>query len=703
MRTFTQFWHILANILLIVFILNSCSQTPQPPVAKKIPKADTLFGDVRIDNYYWLRDRNNPEVIQYLEAENAYTAAVMKHTEPLQKKLFQEMKSRIKETDLSVPVKKGDYYYYTRTEAGKQYSIYCRKKGSMDAPEEILLDVNQLAEGHEFLDIGKFAVSPDHQMLAYSVDTTGSETFTVYFKNLMNDKTLPEKIDNVYYPLEWANDNRTLFYTTLDDTKRPYRLYRYTIGEKSELVYQEDDLAYYLDLSKTRSGKYILMSLGSQITSEVHFLDADRPRGKLRLIEPRDYGVEYSVDHHDGHFYIVTNYQARNFRVMRTSVKQPARKYWKEFLPYEPEVKIDGVDCFKNHLVIYERRNGLKSMRIYNFKKRDIHSIKFPEPVYTYWSGSNPDYNADFVRFAYMSLVTPRTIYDYNMNTRELKLQKRQEVLGGYDPSQYQMERIYATAPDGVKIPMSLVYRKGLKKDGQNPALLYGYGSYGATSEPYFSSNRISLLDRGFVFAIGHIRGGGEMGRQWYEDGKFLKKKNTFTDFIACAEKLIEDRYTSPKKLAISGGSAGGLLMGAVTNMRPDLFKVVVAHVPFVDVVNTMLDETLPLTVIEYDEWGNPHKEEFYFYMKSYAPYENVEARAYPNILVTAGLNDPRVGYWEPAKWVAKLRDMKTDNNRLLLKTKMVAGHMGASGRYDNLKDVAFEYAFILDCLGIKE
>ncbi len=693
--------------ILGVTMITGCGKgVPKPPVAKKIPKADTLFGDVRVDNYYWLRDRNNPEVLDYLKAENEYALAVMKDTEGLQEKLYKEMLGRIKETDLSVPVKIDDYYYYTRTEEGKQYPIYCRKKGSLDAPEEVLLDQNKLAEGHDFCRLGVYKISPNHRFLAYSVDFAGSETYTLRIKDLQTGKLLADSIPNTYYSVEWANDNQTLFYTTLDETMRPFRLYRHRLGEQPQsdvLVFEEPDQAYYLSLAKTRSKAYLLINLNSMVTSEVWYLRANQPEGQFRVIHPRQHGMEYSVEHHGKYFFIVTNDNAKNFKVMRAPVNRPQKKYWKEFIPYDRKVKIDGVDAFKNHLVIYQRENGLKTIRIFNFANGENYRVKFPEDVYTYWAGDNPDYNTNLLRFTYTSFVTPRSVYDYNMDTRTWELKKQDEVLGGYNPDLYRSERVFATARDGTRVPISLVYRKGLKKDGKNPLYLYGYGAYGVSIDPSFSSSRLSLLDRGFVYAIAHVRGGGEMGRYWYEDGKLLKKKNTFYDFIDCAEYLIQQKFTSPEKLVISGGSAGGLLMGAVNNLRPDLFKVVLAHVPFVDVLNTMLDPTLPLTVIEYEEWGNPHQKEYYFYIKSYSPYDNVAAKKYPNMLVTAGLNDPRVSYWEPAKWVARLRDLKTDHNLLLLKTKMEAGHSGASGRYDYLKDLAFEYAFVFKCLGIKE
>ncbi len=695
-------------ILGAMMMMTNCGKKlPKPPVAKKIPKSDTLFGDVRVDNYYWLRDRKNPDVINYLKAENEYALAVMKDSEALQKKLYDEMLSRIKETDLSVPVKIDDYYYYTRTEEGKQYPIYCRKKGSLEAPEEVLLDQNKLAEGHDFCRLGVYKVSPNHRYLAYSVDFRGSETYTLRIKDLQTGELLPDSIPNTYYSVEWANNNRTLFYTTLDRTMRPYRLYRHSLGEQPDsdvLVFEEPDQAYYLSLTKTRSKAYLLINLNSMVTSEVWYLRADRPEGQFRVIHPRQHGMEYYVEHHGKEFYIVTNdNDAKNFKVMVAPVSRPGKKNWKEFIPHNRAVKIDAVDAFQNYLVVYQRENGLKTIRIFDFVSGKDHRIQFPEEVYTYWPGDNPVYNTDWLRFTYTSFITPRTVYDYNMKTRKWELKKRDEVLGGYDPNQYQSERVFAIARDGTKVPISLVYRKGLKKNGKNPLYLYGYGAYGVSIDPSFSSSRLSLLNRGFVYAIAHVRGGGEMGRYWYEDGKLLKKKNTFYDFIDCAEYLIKQKFTNPEKLVVSGGSAGGLLMGAVNNFRPDLFKVVLAHVPFVDVLNTMLDPTLPLTVIEYEEWGNPHQKEYYFYIKSYSPYDNVEAKNYPNMLVTAGLNDPRVSYWEPAKWVAKLRDLKTDHNLLLLKTKMGAGHSGASGRYDYLKDLAFEYAFVFKCLGIKE
>jgi oligopeptidase B len=701
-------WSTLFLFSLIFVCFSTCiaQQSITPPVAKIVPKADTLFGDIRIDNYFWLRDRANLEVMKYLETENSYTEAVMKPTEEFQEQLYKELLGRIKETDLSVPEKIDDYYYYTRTEEGKQYPINCRKKGSLEASEEILLDQNALAVGHKYLEVGVFKISPDHQLLAYSVDTTGSEAYTLYVKDLNTGKLLGDEIPNTYYSSEWANDNKTIFYTVLDEAKRPYKLYRHTLGTKpmeDVVVYFEPDQAYELSLMKTKSKEYLLMNLESETTSEVHYLKADHPTEDFKVIHPRQHEMEYSVDQHGDKFFIVTNEGAKNFKLVEAPVSDPSLGNWKEVIPYSDSVKIDDIDLFKNHLVVYERERGLKRIHVLNLTTNEGHYVDFPEPVYTFWQARNPDFNTNLLRFNYTSLITPRSVFDYNMDTKTRELKKQDEVLGGYDPSLYQSERVFAKAEDGTMIPISLVYKKGMVKDGKNPLFLYGYGAYGISSEPSFSSNHLSLLNRGFIYAIAHVRGGGEMGRYWYDDGRLLHKKNTFTDFIACAEQLIAEEYTTNDKLVINGVSAGGLLIGAVNNMRPDLFKIVIAEVPFVDVLNTMLDPSLPLTVIEYEEWGNPTNKEYYDYMKSYSPYDNVEAKNYPNMLITAGLNDPRVSYWEPTKWTAKLRAKKTDQNRLLLKTKMESGHFGATGRYDYLRDVAFEYAFIFDVLGIKK
>ena len=721
-KRFSAFLSLIVFFTLIFLFISGCGrskfdarsfhttfkdkQSITPPVAKTIPKSDTLHGDVRIDNYYWLRDRSNPEVIEYLEAENRYTEAMMKHTEKFQERLYKELLGRIKETDLSVPEKMDNYYYYSRTEEGKQYPIFCRKKGALDAEEEILLDQNELSIGHKYLAVGVYQVSPDHGLLAYSVDTTGSEIYTLYIKDLDKNELFKEEISNIGYTAAWANDNKTIFYTELDDARRPYKLYRHTLGtdpNQDMFIYHEKDDAFFLDISKTKDREYLIMELGSNTTTEVRYLKADLPSDTFKVIHPRQHEMEYYVEHHGDKFYIITNDNAKNFKLMKVSVYSPEKENWEEVIPHRDSVKIEAFDVFKDHLVVYERESGLKKIRITNLINDEIHYVDFPEPVYTFWQGRNPDFNTNILRFNYTSLVIPRSVFDYNMSTRTRELKKQYEVLGGYDPSLYQSERIFTKAQNGTIIPISLVYKKGMVKDSSNPLLLIGYGAYGASFEPYFSSNRLSLLDRGFIYAIAHVRGGGEMGRYWYEQGKLLNKMNTFTDFISCAKHLIAEKYTSSDKLVISGGSAGGLLIGAVTNMRPDLFKTVIADVPFVDVLNTMLDPSIPLTVIEYEEWGNPNKKEYYDSIRSYSPYDNVEAKEYPNVLITAGLNDTRVSYWEPAKWTAKLRALKTDKNILLLKTNMGAGHMGASGRYDYLKDIAFEYAFILDLFGIEE
>jgi oligopeptidase B len=692
-------------MLTIIHSLFAGAEDIKPPVAEIIPKLDIMQDEQRTDNYFWLRDKSNPKVIEYLEAENRYTEAVMKHTEPFQEQLYQELLGRIKETDLTVPEKLDDYFYYTRTETGKQYRIYCRKQGSLDAAEEILLDGNALAEGHDYMAIGAYEVSPNHQLLAYAINTTGDEKFTLRVKDLSTGELLPDEVPNIYYGVEWANDNQTLFYTTLDDTKRPYKLHRHKLGSDSQedaLVYHETDESFYLHLGKTRSNAYLLMNLESNNTSEVHYLEADDPTGDFKVFQPRRREVEYSVEHHSDRFLIVTNVDAKNFKLIEAPVDAPSEANWKEVISHREAVKLDGVSPFQNHLVVYERENGLKQIRIFELATNEVHSVDFPEPVYTFWGGGNREFNTNILRFHYSSFITPNSVFDYNMDAKTRELKKQEEVLGEYDPSRYESQRIFAEAADGTEVPVSLVYKKGMTQDGNNPLLLIGYGSYGISIDPNFASNGLSLLDRGFIVAIAHIRGGGEMGRPWYESGKLLNKKSTFTDFITCAEHLIAENYTTSDKLVIQGGSAGGLLMGAVMNIRPELFKAVLAHVPFVDALNTMLDASIPLTVIEYEEWGNPNEKPYYDYIRSYSPYDNIEAKNYPNLLVTAGLNDPRVHYWEPAKWTAKLRASKTDSNRILLKTEMGSGHGGPSGRYDALKETAFEYAFILDVLGIE-
>ena len=669
----------------------------KPPVAKTVPYAITVHGDTRIDNYFWLRDRSDPDVMAYLEAENRYTEEVMNEWLPLQRTLYQEIIGRIKLTDLTVPVKRDDYFYYLRTEEGRSYSIYCRKHGSLDAPEEILLDANVLAEGQKYFRLGNFSVSPDHRLLAYSTDVVGDEDYTIFVKDLARGELQADQIRNTYYTLEWANDSRTFFYTVLDAARRPYQVFRHGLGSgDDELVYQEDDARFSLALSKTRSRRFVFIELSSSLTSEIRYFEADDPRGEIRLIAPRRQDIEYDASHHGGFFYIRTNEAAKNFRLMRARLTNLERESWEEVIPARQGVTIEALDSFEDFLVIYERERGLEQICIRDSEGALSHYIDFPEPVYTVGTTGNVEYRTKTLRFTYESLVTPFSVFDYDLETRARELKKQYEVLGGYDSSQYRSERIFATAPDGIEVPISLVYRKGFVKNGESPLLLYSYGAYGASIDPSFSSDRLSLLDRGFVYAMAHVRGGGDLGEEWHDQGKLLSKRNTFTDFIACAEHLISEHYTSSAHLAIQGGSAGGLLVGAVLNMRPELFHAAVGKVPYVDALNTMLDPTLPLTISEYEEWGNPADLKYYEYIKSYAPYENVEAKEYPILLVTAGLNDPRVSYWEPTKWVAKLRALKRGDRLLLLKTQMGSGHFGPSGRYETIRETAFDYAFLL-------
>ena len=695
-------------VALLSLALTSVGQQagPVPPIAKKVPRTTTVFGVTMTDNYYWMRERGNPNVLAYLKAENAYTDSVMKPTEPLQEKLFKEMKARIKETDLSVPVKKGNYYYYTRTVENEQYRILCRKEGSLDAAEQVLLDLNQLAAGHDYCGLGVYEVSPDQQLLAYAMDYAGNERYQLRFKDLRTGQLLPELVDSVATSLEWAADNRTVFYAVADSSWRDYRLYRHQLGAdpaKDALIYEEPDESFSIYISKSKSEQYLFLNARSETSAEVRFLAADNPEGQFKIICPRQKEMEYEVEHHGDTFLIVTNDQAKNFKLVEAPVENPGKENWKEVIGNRENVKLDAIDVYRGYIALFERSEGLPRIRIWNLTTGDIRSIEFPEVVYSCYGSDNPDYESKLLRFIYMSLVTPRTVYDYDMETGQRELKKQDEVLGGYDPSQYQVERLWATAPDGMRVPVSVVYRRGLPRNGRNPLYLQAYGAYGISSDVYFTPNRFSLLDRGFIFAEAQVRGGGEMGRYWYDDGKVLKKKNTFTDFIAVAEHLIREQYTSPDRLVISGGSAGGLLIGAVLNMRPDLFAAAVADVPFVDLINTMSDPDVPLTVVEYEEWGNPGIEEQFRYMLSYSPYDNVKAQAYPAMLITGGLNDTRVQYWEPAKWTAKLRATKTDHNLLLLRVNMGAGHGLSSGRYDRLHEIAFEYAFLLDVLGLTD
>jgi oligopeptidase B len=698
-----------------------------PPVARREPVEHVLHGDRRVDHYAWLRHKENPEVIAYLKAENAYTNAILKPTEPFQEKLYQEMLGRILQTDLSVPYQLRGYHYFTRTEEGKQYAFHCRRRDAEGAAEELLLDLNALAEGHSFLALSAFEVSEDNHLLAFSTDTTGFRQYLFQVRDLRTGSTLPVRIERVT-SVAWASDNRTLFYTVEDETtKRSHRLHRHVLGssEPDPLLYEESDERFRIEVERTRSGEFLLLTIASHTASEVRFLRADQPGGEFRLIAPREDNHEYYADHHpgrlaaghpglnrnlnDGVFYIRTNSGGRTFRLMAAPVNDPSREFWRDVIPHRPDVMLAGAEVFQTHLVLFEREGGLPCLRIVDLTSdaantlEASHRIEFGEPAYNASLGENPEFGASHVRFQYESFVTPRSIFDYDVGTRERILRKQQPVLGGYDAGKYAIERLHAGTADGTRVPVSIVYRRDTPRDGSAPLLLYGYGNYGISVPVNFNSNRLSLLDRGVIFAVAHIRGGGELGKPWHDAGRMRQKRNTFTDFISAAEHLILQRYTVPEKFAIEGGSAGGLLMGAVTNMRPDLFRMVISHVPFVDVLNTMLDASLPLTVGEYEEWGNPQIAEDYFYMKSYCPYTNLERKAYPAILAKTGLNDSQVMYWEPAKYVAKLRTLKTDGNPLLLKINMGAGHGGASGRYDYLREIALDYAFFLTHLGIGE
>lgn len=675
---------------------------PTPPVAPKRPKRLTAHGDTRVDDYYWLREKDSPEVLAYLKAENAYADAIMKPAEELQETLYQEFLARIKQTDLSVPYRKGGYFYYSRTEDGKQYRIYCRKAGSPDAAEEIILDVNALAEGERFMRLGEFQVSDDGNLLAYSTDNTGFREYTLHVKNLGTGEIGPERIGKAK-SVAWAADNRTLFYTVDDDAKRPYRLYRHRLGASDDdLLYEEKDERFRIFVERSRSMKYIFLECASLTTSEFRHLPAGTPGGKFTLIAPREQKHEYQVDHGGDLFYIRTNDRGRNFRVVTAPVASPGRENWKEIIPHSDEIMRSGLQVFAGHYVVQEREESLRQLRVTDVRTGESHRIGFPEPVYTVFPSDNEEFDTASYRFSYESLTTSKSIFDYDVKSRGRTLLKQEEVLGGYDPGDYQSERTYAIASDGVRIPVSIVHRKGVERNGKNPTLLKAYGSYGYPYPAEFEHDRVSLLDRGFVVALAHIRGGGEMGKKWHDGGRMFTKRNTFTDFIAAAEMLITEKYTSRDHLAINGVSAGGLLMGAVSNMRPDLFKVVLNHVPFVDVLTTMLDEDIPLTVGEFEEWGNPKIKEQYDYLKTYCPYTNIAARDYPTILVKTSYDDSQVMYWEPAKYVAKLRALKTDDNPLVFKINMAGGHGGSSGRYDKLRENAFDYAFLLTQFGVE-
>ena len=693
-----------ASIILFSTGLIMTETAPQPPIAKRVEHKEVRHGETVVDYYYWLREKANPEVMQYLEAENAYTEAETRPLKPFEDALYKEMLGHIKQTDLSVPVRENGYFYYSRTEEGKQYPIQCRRRGTMDAPEETLLDLNDLAKGLKFLSLGAFRVSDDGNLLAYTTDDTGFRQYRFHVKDLRTGQVLPDTAERVT-SLVWAADNKTIFFTTEDAvTKRSDLLFRYALGSnKPEELYNEKNELYRIHLTRTRDKKFVLLDIGATDSTEVRYLPADQPNGPFRTFLAREKDHKYDVDHREGLFYVRTNRNAKNYRVVTAPESDPRPENWKEFLPHRKDVLIENLALFKDYAVAHEKSEALDRLRVLDFQTGQWMPIQFPEPVYSVFPAGNPEYDTRLFRYNYQSLITPSSVFDYDMHTHQGTLLKQQEVPGGYDPRQYVSERLWATARDGVKVPVSVVYRKGLQRDGKAPLFLYAYGSYGFGTPPAFSSNRLSLLDRGFTYAIAHIRGGNEMGEAWHDDGMLMKKKNTFYDFIDSAEFLMQEKWTSKGRLLIEGGSAGGLLMGAVVNFRPDLFKAVHEAVPFVDVMNTMMDASLPLTVGEYLEWGNPNEKTAYDYMKSYSPYDNLEMRAYPAILVTTSLNDSQVMYWEPAKYVARLRPLKTDKNPLLLKVNMGAGHGGSSGRYDRLHQTAFEYAWLMSQVGIVE
>ncbi|WP_432419575.1 S9 family peptidase [Flavobacterium lacustre] len=699
-------------VIFVTSFTNTKAQTMSTdllaPKAKVIPKSLEKHKDIRIDNYFWMNERENPEVIDYLNQENAYYNSMTAHTKDFQKDLFEEMKGRIKEDDQSVPYLYNGYYYITRFEIGQDYPIYSRKKGSLSANEEILFNCNDLAKGHSFFQLGGLSVSPDNKFATFGVDTVGRRIYTIQIKNLETGEILSDKIENVTGGSVWANDNKTIFYTRQDKvTLRADKIFRHKLGTNSAddvLVFDEKDDTFNVSVSKEKSKKYIVIGSGSTLTTEYRILNSDNPDGEFTVFQPRVRGLEYSISHFGDSFYVLTNKdKATNFKLMKTPENATSKENWKDLIPHRKEVLIEDIEIFRNYLVVEERSNGLNHIRIMPWSGAGEYYLPFGSETYNAYTTTNVDFDTDVLRYSYQSLATPSSVIDFNMTTKEKEIKKEQQVLGGkFDKSNYIEERIWATATDGTKVPISMVYRKELKKDGKNPLLLYAYGSYGITMDTYFSSTRLSILDRGFIFAIAHIRGGEDLGRQWYEDGKLLKKKNTFTDFIDCSKHVIKEKYTSPEHLYAEGGSAGGLLMGAVVNMAPELYNGVIAQVPFVDVITTMLDDSIPLTTGEYDEWGNPNVKKYYDYMLSYSPYDNVTAQKYPNMYVSTGLHDSQVQYWEPAKWVAKLRTKKTGDTVLFLNTNMDAGHGGASGRFEALKELAKEYSFLLDLEKIK-
>ncbi len=702
--------------IIAALVITSCSTSndmTKAPEAKKIEYKITTHGDTRVDNYFWMRlsdeqknaetpDEQTQDVLDYLNAENDYLKSMMKHTEGLQTELYDEIVGRIKQDDESVPVKVNGYVYYSRFEKGQDYGLYCRKKDNEEAPEEVMLNGPEMAKGENYFAIGGQSISENNELIAYSIDLVSRRQYTILFKNLKTGKMLSDKIENTTGGITWANDNKTVFYTKKDPvTLRSHQIYRHILGtstSKDVLVYEEKDDTFGCSIYKTKSRKYLMISSYQTLSTEFQFLDADTPNEDWKVIQPRKRNLEYSVDHYGDDFYIVTNLDAKNFRLMKTPVDQPGKKNWKEVIAHRPNVLLEDIDIFKNHLVVTERKDGLIQLRVIEWNGNKAHYIKFKDPAYSAYTFSNPEFDTEILRYGYTSMRTPQTTFDYNMNNLSQEVKKQQEVLGGkFSEDNYITERIMSTSRDGVKVPISIVYRKGTNLDGKAPLLLYAYGSYGYSMDASFSAIRLSLLDRGFVMAIAHIRGGQEMGRHWYEDGKLLKKKNTFYDFIDCGKFLIKEKYTSSEHLYAQGGSAGGLLMGAIINMAPELWNGVIAGVPFVDVVSTMLDESIPLTTGEFDEWGNPKEEEYYHYIKSYSPYDNIEKKEYPNLLITTGYWDSQVQYWEPAKWIAKLRENKTDDNLLIMDCNMDVGHGGASGRFQRYKEVALEYAFLLD------
>lgn len=707
--------HVLISCVCVIFAANAQSnktkmtETISPPLAAVKPKTLEKHGDVRTDNYYWLNERENPEVIDYLNKENTYYNTMTAGQKQFQKDLFEEMKGRIKEDDSSVPYFYNGYFYITRFEKGKDYPIYARKKGSLEAKEEILFDCNQMAEGHSYFNLGGLNISEDNQWAAFGVDTVSRRQYTIQVKNLVTNEILPLKIENTTGGSTWAGDNKTLFYTRKDAvTLRSDKVYKHKLGgdvNDDALIYHEKDDTYSTFIYKEKSKKYLVIGSSSTLTSEFRILDATKPDGEFTVFQKRTRGLEYSISHYGTNWYIVTNKdKATNFKLMVTPEGKTEKDNWKDLIAHRKDVLLEDVDIFKNYLVISERSDGLNKIRIRPWDGKGEYYLPFESETYTAGTSTNPDFDTEILRYSYQSLAVPSSVIDFNMKTKEKTILKEQAVLGGkFDKNNYTEERVWATAQDGTKVPISIVYRKGIQKDGKNPLLLYAYGSYGASMDAYFSSIRLSLLDRGFIFAIAHIRGGEDLGREWYDNGKLLKKKNTFTDFVDCSRYVIEQKYTSPQHLYAEGGSAGGLLMGAIINMAPELYNGVIAQVPFVDVVTTMLDDSIPLTTGEYDEWGNPNDKEYYDYMKSYSPYDNITAQNYPNMFVTTGLHDSQVQYWEPAKWVAKLRVTKTGNNLLYLDTNMEAGHGGASGRFEAIKEVAKEYSFLLDLEGIKK